>query len=70
MIGMIAYLFMFLVLGVVKLIGIIICLPFTIISAFVDDGKDKSKDEKQKKKDDVPYTEYDEFDWWQDDQGF
>ena len=66
MVTLIAYLFMFAVIGVLKLVITILCIPIGIIKALLGSGSPRTS---HSGCDDVPHTEYDEFDWWQDNQG-
>lgn len=66
MVTLIAYLFMFAVIGVLKLVITILCIPIGIIKALLGSGSPRTSHSGH---DDVPRTEYDEFDWWQDNQG-
>lgn len=52
------------ILGV---LGVYLCLGLFILKSVIFGDKD---DKKNRKHDDTPYTEYDEFDRWQDNQGF
>ncbi len=66
MVTLIAYLFMFAVIGALKLVITILCIPIGIIKAFLESDSQRTS---HSGRDDVPRTEYDEFDWWQDNQG-
>ncbi len=43
-----------------------ICFFYLVLKHTI---KDRIASDRKDKHDDVPYTEYDEFDWWQDNQG-
>ncbi len=49
-------------------VGVFACVGFHILKSILFGDKNDKKDER-KKQDDAPHTEYDEFDWWQDNQG-
>ena len=66
MAALFAYIFMFLIIGALKLVTFVLCIPIWIIQLLLGIG---GKSASSGKHDDVPYTEYDEFDWWQDNQG-
>lgn len=46
-------------------VGVFLCLVIQFLKDIVFGNSDKGEN----KHDDVPHTEYDEFDWWQDNQG-
>ncbi|MBQ7670688.1 MAG: hypothetical protein IJS45_08210 [Clostridia bacterium] len=50
---------------IVKLLWRIITFPFRLIGRMLG-----FRPQRRRRALDVPMTEYDEFDWWQDNQGF
>lgn len=46
-------------------VGVFACLGIHILKSVIFGSRKK----KLKKHDNIPHTEYDEFDWWQDNQG-
>ena len=64
----IAVVVLYLINPVLGWIGVPVCVGLYALTHLPSKDKKQSGDNKDDRNCDAPFTEYDEFDWWQDNQ--